>query len=110
MRQPGMAGGPLSWVLALPRSQIRWKIIAPYVVLVLLLAALGTYLATRFVTSSLDDRFSNQLAEAARVTSDSLVRKERQHLSVLRAIAFPEGVAEAAEASDANDRSRLWPP
>jgi putative nucleotidyltransferase with HDIG domain len=93
--------------LALPRSQIRWKIIAPYVVLVILLAALGTYLATRFVTSSLDDRFSNQLAEAARVTSDSLVRRERQHLSVLRAIAFTEGVAEAAQARDPAAVDRL---
>jgi putative nucleotidyltransferase with HDIG domain len=108
MRQSGSpAGGPLAWAFALPRSQIRWKIIAPYVVLVLLLAALGTYLATKFVTSSLDDRFSNQLAEAARVTSDSLVRRERQHLSVVRAIAFTEGIAEAAEANDANALNRL---
>ena len=107
MRQAGTAGGPLSWAWALPRSQIRWKIIAPYVVLVLLLAALGTYLATRFVTSSLNDRFSNQLAEAARVTSDSLVRRERQHLSILRAISFTEGVAEAAEANDETALNRL---
>ena len=102
-----LAGGALSWAFALPRSQIRWKIIAPYVVLVFLLAALGTFLATRFVTSSLDDRFSNQLAEAARVTSDSLVRRERQHLSVLRAIAFTEGVAEAAQANDEAALNRL---
>src|SRR3954454_19293303 len=107
MRQAGPAGGPLSWAMALPRSQIRWKIIAPYVVLVLMLAALGTFLATRFVTSSLNDRFSNQLAEAARVTSDSLVRRERQHLNVLRAIAFTEGVAEGAEASNSDILNRL---
>ena len=108
MRHPGFpAGGALSWVLALPRSQIRWKIIAPYVVLVLLLAALGTFIVTRFVTSSLDERFSNQLAEAARVTSDSLVRRERQHLSVLRAIAFTEGVAEAAEVDQRQRSNRL---
>src|SRR4051812_22572795 len=108
MRQPGLpASGPLSWAFALPRSQIRWKIIAPYVVLVLLLAALGTFLATRFVTSSLDDRFSNQLAESARVTSDSLVRRERQHLNVLRAVAFTEGVAEAAETNNGDALNRL---
>src|SRR3954464_14807547 len=107
MRQAGPAGGPLSWAMALPRSQIRWKIIAPYVVLVLLLAALGTFLATRFVTSSLNDRFSNQLAEAARVTSDSLVRRERQHLNVLRAVAFTEGVAESAESNNADVLNRL---
>jgi hypothetical protein len=58
-------------------TKIRWKIVAPYVVLTLIVAAAGTFLATRLVTGSLADRFHNQLAEAARVASDAVVRRER---------------------------------
>ena len=82
------------------RSRIRWKIVAPYVVLTLIVAAAGTFIATRFVAGSLEDRFDNQLAEAARVASDSVVRRERQHLGVLRSIVFTIGVPEQTASRD----------
>jgi putative nucleotidyltransferase with HDIG domain len=91
------------WVaerLLYPARHIRWKIIAPYLILTILLAAAGTYIATRLVTGSLEERFSNQLAEAARVTSDSIVRRERKHLEVVRAISFTDGVATSAESGN----------
>jgi putative nucleotidyltransferase with HDIG domain len=81
-------------------TRIRWKIVAPYVVLTLLVAFVGTYLATNLVTGSLEDRFDNQLAEAARVTSDAVVRRERQHLEVVRSISFTVGVPEDIAAGD----------
>ena len=43
----------LAWLrarLLAPSRQIRWKIIAPYAILTLVLAASGTFLATRMVT------------------------------------------------------------
>ena len=82
-------------------AKIRWKIIAPYLVLTLIVAVTGTFFATRLVTGSLNDRFDNQLAEAARVTADSMVRQERQHLETVRAISFTVGVTEATESGDA---------
>jgi putative nucleotidyltransferase with HDIG domain len=96
--------------LLYPARHIRWKIIAPYAVLTLLLAAAGTFVATRLVTGSLAERFNNQLAEAARVTSDSVVRRERQHLEVVRGVAFTEGVAAAIEASNKDDLALLVEP
>ena len=78
-----------------PARHIRWKIIAPYVVLAVVLAAAGTYLVTRLVVGSLEERFNNQLAEAARVTSDAVVRRERKHLEVVRGVGFTEGVPQA---------------
>ena len=75
-------------------AKIRWKIVAPYVVLTLIVAAAGTFFATRLVTGSLADRFDNQLAEAARVASDAVVRRERQHLETVRAVSFTVGVSE----------------
>jgi putative nucleotidyltransferase with HDIG domain len=96
--------------LAYPLRHIRWKIIAPYAVLVVILAGAGTYIATDLVTGSLEERFENQLAEASRVTSDAVVRRERQHLEVVRGISFTQGVAAATEARDAQDLSDLVTP
>jgi putative nucleotidyltransferase with HDIG domain len=91
-------------------SHVRWKIVAPYIVLTLLVAAAGTFIATRFVTGSLEDRFDNQLAEAARVASDSMVRQERDHLTLVRSMAFTVGVPEATAAGDSEALRRLVEP
>ena len=102
-----------SWVkriLVYPARHIRWKIIAPYAVLTVLLAGAGTYIATRLVTGSLEERFNNQLAEAARVTSDSLIRRERQHLEVVRGVAYTDGVAAAIEATNRDALAPLVEP
>jgi putative nucleotidyltransferase with HDIG domain len=86
----------MSW----PFHHLRWKIVLPYALLTVLLAVIGSYLATRLVTGSLEERFDNQLAESGRSVADSVVRKERDHLEVVRAVAFTEGVPEAVEAGD----------
>ncbi len=94
-RAPSMTG--LWSILSWPARHIRWKIIAPYALLTIVLAAAGTFIATRLVAGSLEERFNNQLAEAARVASDSVVRRERQHLEVARAVSFTQGVPAATE-------------
>ncbi len=102
-----------SWLakaLSYPAHHIRWKIIAPYVVLAGLMAVAGTFLVTRLVTGSLEERFNNQLAESARVTSDSFVRRERKHLEVVRAVAFTEGVGDATASGNALTLARLVNP
>jgi putative nucleotidyltransferase with HDIG domain len=91
-------------LLTWPRRHIRWKIVIPYVFLSAVIAVIATYLVTRLVTSSLDERFDNQLVEAGRVTADDVVRKEREHLETVRAVAFTEGVAESIQQGD---RARL---
>jgi putative nucleotidyltransferase with HDIG domain len=96
--------------LAYPLRHIRWKIIAPYAILVVILAGAGTYIATDLVTGSLEERFENQLAEAARVSSDAVVRRERQHLEVLRGVSFTQGVAAATEGRDARKLADLVTP
>ncbi|HET9476113.1 MAG TPA: HD domain-containing phosphohydrolase, partial [Dehalococcoidia bacterium] len=74
------------------------------------LATAGSYVATNMVTGSLSERFDNRLAEAGRVVSDAVVRKERDHLETVRAVAFTEGVADAVVADDAAALSRLVGP
>jgi len=86
----------LSW----PFRHIRWKIVLPYAFLTVLLAVVGSYLATELVTGSLEERFKNQMAEAGRSVSDKVVHKEREHLETVRGVAFTEGVAGAVQAGD----------
>lgn len=103
MDRVSRALAPLA-VLTWPKRHIRWKIILPYVFLSAILAIVATYLVTRLVTGSLAERFDNQLVEAGRVTADDVVRKEREHLETVRAVAFTEGVAESIQGKD---RERL---
>ena len=79
---------------------IRTKIVLPYAVLTLAVAAVGTFVVTQLVAGSLEERFLNQLLDSGRVASDSVVRKEREHLEVLRAMAFTEGVNDAVASKD----------
>ena len=73
----------------------------PYAVLCVILAVVGAYLVTQLVAGSLQERFDNQLAEAGRVAADSVVRREQRQLEVARAMAFTQGVPQAALAGDA---------
>src|SRR5437867_1792006 len=84
-------------LLTWPFRHVRWKIVLPYAVLTVALAVVGSYLAASLVTGSLSDRFDNQLTEAGRVVSDSVVRKELDHLKVERAVAYTEGMAAAVQ-------------
>lgn len=104
--------GRRSWPVRLlrPAGQIRWRIIAPYAALTVALAIAGTFLVTRLVGGSLDERFNNQLAEASRVASDSLVRRERRHLEAVRGISFTDGTGAAASARDGAALARLIEP
>lgn len=88
---------PLRRLLAL---NIRSKIVVPYLILTLIIAVIGTYVVTKLVAGSLDERLTNQLLEAGRVVSDSLGRRELDHLDSARAIAFTVGLAEAVQAGD----------
>ncbi|HID89344.1 MAG TPA: hypothetical protein EYH27_00690 [Anaerolineales bacterium] len=64
---------PLRW--RLPTLNIRHKIVLPYLVLTLIVAAVGTYVVTDLVAGSLDERLTNHLLEAGRVVSDAWVEK-----------------------------------
>jgi putative nucleotidyltransferase with HDIG domain len=97
-------------VLNWPFRHIRWKIVLPYAFLTVVLAVIGSYLATKAVTDSLDERFKNQLKEAGGVVADKVVRKEREHLETVRAVAFTDGVSGAAESGDSASLNTLVQP
>jgi signal transduction histidine kinase len=95
-------GQPRSWLARLVARALtlRGQLIVPYALLTLATAMLGTYVVTRLVTSSVRERFVNQLYEASRVAADGVVRRERSHLRTLRLMTFTTGVPEAFAAGD----------
>jgi putative nucleotidyltransferase with HDIG domain len=97
-------------LLTWPMRHIRWKIILPYVLLSALLAIIASYLTIQLVTGSLGERFDNRLLEAGRVTADAVVRKERDHLETVRAVAFTKGVADSIQSGDGDEVGDLVQP
>lgn len=81
-------------------NSIGTKIILPYLLLTLAVAAFGAYIVTNLVTGSLSERFHNQLADAGRIVSERLVEYEEDRLATLRMVARTEGVAEAIQTTD----------
>ena len=55
---------------------IRIKVILPYLLLTLLVAITGAYVATRLVTESLMEGLNNQLLEAGQFVSDGFAERE----------------------------------
>lgn len=72
----------------------------PFFLVVVAAGFLGSYIVVRSVTTSFDERFENQLAEASRVAADGLVRREQRHLETLRSILFTEGIQDAVRDGD----------
>ncbi len=93
----------LHWVRTSFLSTIRNKIILPFLFLTLIVAMLGTYVVTRLVAASMQDRLTNQLLETSRAASDSVVDWEQRHLSILRQIVFTIGVPEAIQAHEGQE-------
>ncbi len=79
----------------------------PFAILTALFAVFATRNVTQLVSTSLEERMSAQLVTASQRTSDDLAKKEREHLEVVRSVAFTEGLAEAISALDRTAIERL---
>src|SRR5687768_8334855 len=91
-------------------SSIGKKIIIPYALLTIVLAAMGIFIITRLVATSFEERLKNQLLEAGRVVGDEVVNRERLRLEVERVVANTQGVAEALVDKDLNALEELVSP
>jgi len=79
---------------------IQNKIVLPFLLLTLGVTVLGTFVVTRLVAASLQDRLTTQLLETSRAASDSIVSLERHQLDVLRLVVFTVGLPDALEERD----------
>lgn len=89
---------------------IRFKIILPYLLIMLVVAVTGVYVVTRLVADSLSERLTNQLLEAGRVVSDGMVRQENSHIESARIIAFTRGLADTVRDNDSPSLLNLAKP
>jgi signal transduction histidine kinase len=69
-------------------SHIQYKIILPFVILALLVVISGVAVVVFLITSSAQERFNNQVVQAARNISESIVAQEQNNLLYLREMAF----------------------
>lgn len=103
-------------IVSVFRSQIRYKIIFPYLALTLVVMMAGAAIAVGLVAASWEERLQNQLAQVARNSTDALVRRERNHLEFLRQVVFAPAnndipaVADAFAGGDADQVMRALDP
>lgn len=76
------------------------QITAPYMVLAIFIAALGTFLISRVVIDSVEERFTNQLLETGFLADEGVVRQEADLLESLRLITHIQGVDLASQSYD----------
>lgn len=91
-------------------SSLQSKLTVPYALLTVALTAVAIFILTRLVTSSIRERFTNQLYEAGRVASDGIVLQERNHLENLRIMSYTKGVSDALINRDVQEIERLLLP
>ena len=89
---------------------IRFKVILPYLILTLVVAATGAYIVTSLVARSLNERLSNQLLQVGREVSDEMVRQEQKHVDSALVLASTVGFPEALDARDEGQLSALAAP
>jgi class 3 adenylate cyclase/ActR/RegA family two-component response regulator len=100
----GRGGAP-----ALPgvRFPVGLKIALPYIVLAIAFAAGMTYLTSRYVLDTLQERFTNQLVDVGTLSADWMVQEENRLLSTERVLANTQGLAQALAAGDAERLRQL---
>src|SRR5207248_3882743 len=104
------AGVALAKRLTMPTLKIRTQIILPFLLLMLILGLIGTYLTTSLVATSLENRIADQLVHAQDAALDAAVKLQGRQVAAIRLIANTEGIDQAVGAGDAAARRRLIVP
>lgn len=77
-------------LLRLFLSHIRYKIIVPYLALMLLVTLAGAAIALALTAASWQERLTEQLKQIARNSSTALLQRERDHLAFLYLVALAQ--------------------
>ncbi len=76
---------------------ILTQITVPYVILAILTAVGGIYILTQIVVDSVEERFTNQLIDTARLSEEGLVRVQQKLLESQRLLSHVQGIDLAIE-------------
>jgi signal transduction histidine kinase len=90
--------------------RVNTRITAPFLAITIIVAALGVFIVTRLVSSSIDERVNNQLLNSAQAASNAFALVEAEQLSSLRTLVYTEGVPDAIANNDVETiNERLTP-
>jgi signal transduction histidine kinase len=89
---------------------IRFKVILPYLLLTIIVAVTGAYVVIRLVSSSLDERLTNELLDAGHIVSDEVTRQELKQVGAARLVAYTLGLSEALNAGNSDQVRALAGP
>ncbi len=96
--------------LLMPALRIRTQIILPFLLLMLILGVVGTYLTTSLVASSLERRIAEQLVQSQDAALDAAVKLQGRQVAAVRLLANTEGVDVAVKNHDASALRALLVP
>jgi len=82
------------------RFPLRAKITVPFLILAVGLAIGAAYVITQIVFDTIDERYTNQLIESGKLSSEGMVRQEESLLRSLRLFSHSEGIPEAITEND----------
>lgn len=82
------------------RFTLRAKITLPFLILSIGLAIAAAYVITQIVFDTIDERYTNQLIESGKLSSEAMVRQEESLLRSLRLFSHSEGLPEAIKNHD----------
>ena len=93
-----------------PTLRIRTQIILPFLLLMLVLGLVGTYLTTTLVATSLENRIADQLVHSEDAALDAAVKLQGRQVAAIRLVANTEGVDRAVAAGDVASLRQLIVP
>jgi diguanylate cyclase (GGDEF)-like protein len=96
--------------LTMPTLKIRTQIILPFLLLMLILGVIGSYLTTSLVATSLENRIADQLVHSEDAALDAAVKLQGRQVAAIRLIVNTEGIDQAVRAGDAAALRRLLVP
>src|SRR4051794_10671770 len=95
---------------ALVTRRIAGKIILPYLLIFFLVGVLAAYVAIDQITTSLEQKYREELAAAGRSANEAMVLLEDRNLAILRQMLFTEGVESAVAERDSNSLQLILAP
>lgn len=91
-------------------DRIGGKIVVPYLVLIFVVALLATYVVLSLVSTSIFDKFREDLADGGRAANEAMLKIEADQLASVREMTFTEGVEQAITQRDTTALQRLLGP
>jgi signal transduction histidine kinase len=94
------------------RSRLQYTVIGPYLVLMIMVMLIGSFIAITLVADSWQERFNNQLGQVARNFTESFAQREIGNIDYLGQITFTApneqtGAPSVPEAMRARDEAGL---